>query len=154
MGMLVVTVYICLFATCKSIIYQEGFPPARITIVGTPFDKHLSLQIIIFLIKMAPVHKVWSWSLWGQRVILTTCQPCLSLDPPPHSLHPFQLFGRPSRLKTQNYGGSKSKVSKNIAKVQYFEADLRLPWGDHGECDYHWQMWLTKKNLTNSRGCD
>ena len=50
----------------------------------------------------APVHKVWSWSLPGQGgVILTTCQPCLFLDPPPHSLHPFQLFGRHSRLKTQ-----------------------------------------------------
>ena len=34
---------------------------------------------------------------WG--VIPTTCQPCLSLDPPPLSLHSIQLFGRHSRLK-------------------------------------------------------
>ena len=30
--------------------------------------------------------EAWSWSLWGWGVILTTCQPCLSLDPSPHSI--------------------------------------------------------------------
>ena len=34
-------------------------------------------------------------------VILTTGQPCLSLNPSPHSLHPVQLFGRLSWLKTR-----------------------------------------------------
>ena len=33
-------------------------------------------------------------------VLLTKCQPCPSIDPSPHSIHPFQLFGRQSRLKT------------------------------------------------------
>ena len=33
--------------------------------------KHLTLQIVIFPIKMTPVHEVWSWTLRGQGVILT-----------------------------------------------------------------------------------
>ena len=34
-------------------------------------------------------------------VILTTGQPCLFLNPSPHSLHPVQLFGRLYWLKTR-----------------------------------------------------
>ena len=33
--------------------------------------KHLSPQNVIFPVKMTPIHKVWSWSLGGQGVILT-----------------------------------------------------------------------------------
>ena len=33
--------------------------------------KHLSPQHVIFPVKMTPIHKVWSWSLGGQGVILT-----------------------------------------------------------------------------------
>ena len=33
--------------------------------------KHLSPQNVIFPVKMTPIHKVWSWSLVGQKVILT-----------------------------------------------------------------------------------
>ena len=33
--------------------------------------KHLALRNVIFTVKMAPVHKVWSWSLGGEGVILT-----------------------------------------------------------------------------------
>ena len=48
MGMFAVTGYISLFSNANSKIYQEGFPPPRISIVGTTFAKHLSLQIVIF----------------------------------------------------------------------------------------------------------
>ena len=35
------------------------------TKVRSTFAKHLSLQIVISPVKMPPVHKVWSWSLWA-----------------------------------------------------------------------------------------
>ena len=60
---------VCNLQTVK--IYHEGFLPARITIVGTTFAKQMSFPIIIFHVKMPPAHEVWSWSLWGQGVILT-----------------------------------------------------------------------------------
>ena len=60
---------LCTFARLQlanSKIYREGFPPARINIVGKTFAKHLCLWNAIFPVKMPPVHEVWSWSLWGQ----------------------------------------------------------------------------------------
>ena len=87
------------------------------------FANHLCLWNAIFPVKMPPVHEVWSWSLWGQGVILTTGQPCLSLNPSPHSLHPVQLFGRLSWLKKR----LKQAKWKQIAHET--EPSWRLP--DH-----------------------
>ena len=39
--------------------------------------------------------------VYEERGVLTTGQPCLSLNPSPQSLHPVQLFGRHSWLKTR-----------------------------------------------------
>jgi len=51
---------------------------------------------------LAPVIKVWSWSLWGQGgSSWPQVNPACPLALSPHSLHPVQLFGWLSWLKTQ-----------------------------------------------------
>ena len=127
MGMLAVTGYIlaCL-QLANSKIYQGGFPPMQISIVGTTFAKYLSLQNVIFPVKMSPIHKVWSWSSWIQGFTLigvltfrtpnckveTTFAKCLSLwnaifsvkmAPYPQSLEleSLRTVGHPDHMSTE-----------------------------------------------------
>ena len=49
-----------------------------VSIALTAFAKHLALLNVIFPAKITTVHKVWSWSLGGQGVILTGLPcPCI-----------------------------------------------------------------------------
>jgi len=118
---------LCTFARLQlanSKIYREGFPPARINIVGKTFAKHLCLWNAIFPVKMPPVHKVWSWSLWGQGgSSWPQVNPACPLTLSPHSLHPFQLFGWLSWLKTR------LKQAKWAQIAHETEPSWRLP--DH-----------------------
>ncbi len=41
-----------------------------VSIAWSTFVKHLYPQNVIFPVKITPIHKVWSWSLRGQGVIL------------------------------------------------------------------------------------
>jgi len=73
---------------------------------------------------LAPVIKVWSWSLWGQGgSSWPQVNPACPLTLSPHSLHPFQLFGWLSWLKTR------LKQAKWAQIAHETEPSWRLP--DH-----------------------
>ena len=73
---------------------------------------------------LAPVIKVWSWSLWGQGgSSWPQVNPACPLTLSPHALHPVRLFGRLSWLKTR------LKQAKWAQIAHETEPSWRLP--DH-----------------------
>ena len=111
MGRLAVTEYICPFATA----------PARINIVGKTFAKHFEMQFSPTRCPPSTKSGVGVYddrgSSWPQ--VTPACPLTLS----PHSLHPVQLFGRLSWLKTR------LKQAKWAQIAHETEPSWRLP--DH-----------------------